>query len=381
VSAKRVIAHLDCDAFYATVELLRRPELVGQPVIVAGSGPRAVVTTASYEARRYGIGSAMPATRARRLCPDAVVIPPDFGAYRATSIAVWDVVRERLDRVQQMGLDEAYADLTGVEKPLRVLRELLAEVKQRTGITVSAGVGPSRLVAKCCSDLGKPAGFVAMGREEACVRFASAPTSRVPGIGPKTADRLAELGLRTVGQLQGADEALLAARFGARTAGFLKARAQFRDDSRRPSHARPRPPSTRTSATSRRSSRCCAASPPTSARACAVAAAAAARSPSRCGWTTGPRSPAPVRWRRPRTTPSSSPASHSSSCAPTRRRGRCACWASAWPPSRTSSSRRAAPRRCPAGSSSCRCRPAWISGSPPVGPAAASGPAGRSRSA
>ena len=228
---KRVIAHLDCDAFYATVELLRRPELAGKPVIVAGSGPRAVVTTASYEAREFGVGSAMPASRARRLCPDAIVIPPDFTAYRETSGKVWEVVGERLDRVQQLGLDEAYADLTGVEKPLRVLREVVAAVKEATGIVVSVGVGPSRLIAKCCSDLGKPAGFVAMGREEACVRFATAPTTRVPGIGPRTADRLAELGLRTLGQLQQADEERLAGRFGANTARFLIARANFEDHS------------------------------------------------------------------------------------------------------------------------------------------------------
>jgi DNA polymerase-4 len=228
---KRVIAHLDCDAFYATVELLRRPELVGKPVIVAGTGPRAVVTTASYEAREFGVGSAMPASRARRLCPDAIVIPPDFAAYRETSERVWEVVGERLDRVQLLGLDEAYADLTGVEKPLRVLREVVAAVKEATGIVVSVGIGPSRLVAKCCSDLGKPAGFVAMGREEACVRFATAPTSRVPGIGPKTAERLAELGVRTLGQLQQADEGRLATRFGTNSARFLKARALFEDDS------------------------------------------------------------------------------------------------------------------------------------------------------
>lgn len=231
MTPKRVIAHLDCDAFYATVELLRRPELVGKPVIVAGSGPRAVVTTASYEARKFGVGSAMPASRARRLCPEAIVIPPDFAAYRETSKRVWEVVGQRLDRVQQIGIDEGYADLTGVEKPLRVLRELVEEVKVETGIVISVGIGPSRLVAKCCSDLGKPAGFVAMGREEACVRFATAPTSRIPGIGPKTADRLAELGLRTIGHLQKADEARLAARFGANTARFLKARAEFHDDS------------------------------------------------------------------------------------------------------------------------------------------------------
>jgi DNA polymerase-4 len=228
---KRVIAHLDCDAFYATVELLRRPELAGQPVIVAGSGPRSVVTTASYEARKYGVGSAMPASRARRLCPQAVVIPPDFTAYRDTSKRVWAMVADRLDRLQQLGLDEAYADLTGVPKPLRVLRGVIDAVKTETGIQLSVGIGPSRLVAKCCSDLGKPAGFVAMGREEACVRFATAPTSRVPGIGPKTADRLAELGLRTIGQLQQADPDQLAERFGANTGHWLVARAHFVDDS------------------------------------------------------------------------------------------------------------------------------------------------------
>ncbi len=231
MAPKRVIAHLDCDAFYATVELLRRPELAGKPVIVAGSGPRSVVTTASYEAREFGVGSAMPASQARRLCPKAIVIPPDFSAYREKSREVWSLVRERLERVQSMGLDEAYADLTGVEKPLRVLRELVASVRADTGIQISVGIGPSRLVAKCCSDLGKPAGFVAMGREEACIRFAPAPTRRLPGIGPKTAERLASMGFATVAQLQEADEALLAARFGDRWARYLKARASFFDDS------------------------------------------------------------------------------------------------------------------------------------------------------
>jgi DNA polymerase-4 len=228
---KRVIAHLDCDAFYATVELIRRPELKGKPVIVAGSGPRSVVTTASYEARKFGVGSAMPASQARRLCPQAIVIPPDFTAYREKSREVWNLVATRLEHRQSMGLDEAYADLTGVPKPLRVLRELITEVREVTGIQISVGVGPSRLVAKCCSDLGKPAGFVAMGREEACVRFAPAPTRRLPGIGPKTAERLAELGYATVGQLQEAEEGQLASRFGERMAQYLKARAAFHDDS------------------------------------------------------------------------------------------------------------------------------------------------------
>jgi DNA polymerase IV len=228
---KRVIAHLDCDAFYASVELLRRPELRGKAVIVAGSGPRAVVTTASYEARRYGVGSAMPASRARRLCPHAIVLPPDFEAYRTTSRAVWEIVTERLGPLQHLGLDEAYADLTGTEKPLRVLRELVAAVLEQTGISLSAGVAPNRLIAKICSDLGKPRGFVAMGREEAAERFAGDPPSRLPGIGPKTAERLREHGIETIGALQRMAEAELAARFGARHGRELHARAWFHDDS------------------------------------------------------------------------------------------------------------------------------------------------------
>lgn len=228
---KRVVAHLDCDAFYASVELLRRPELRGKPVIVSGSGPRAVVTTASYEARRYGVGSAMPASRALRLCPHAIVVPPDFAAYQETSRAVWGIVGARLAVVQGMGLDEAYADLTGVEKPLRVLRELVAEVRERTGISLSVGVGPNRLVAKVCSDLDKPRGFVAMGREAAAEHFAGESPSRLPGIGPKTAERLRAMGIETIGALQRFPEQQLIARFGARYGRDLRRRAWFHDDS------------------------------------------------------------------------------------------------------------------------------------------------------
>ena len=224
---RRVIAHLDCDAFYVSVELLRRPELIGKPVVVAGSGPRAVVTTASYEARKYGVGSASPAAQARRLCPQAVFVPPDFPAYTAKSREVWALVRDRLPVVQQVGLDEGYADVTEAEKPLRVLRELVEEVRDRTGITMSVGVGPNRLIAKVSSDLEKPQGFVAMGREEACRRLAGASLRIIPGIGPKTAERLAAMGLTTIGALQQADEAVLAQRFGPRYGADLLARAHF----------------------------------------------------------------------------------------------------------------------------------------------------------
>lgn len=221
------IAHLDLDAFYASVELQRRPELRGLPVIVAGSGPRAVVTTASYEARRFGVGSAMPASRARRLCPDAVVITPDFEAYRATSRAVMDLLRGHVERVEQLGLDEAYLDLSGLVAPKAAMRRLVAEIRERTGMSASVGIGPNRLVAKVASDAEKPAGFLVLTREEACARFAQAPPGLVPGIGPRTAERLAALGITTLAALAGADEAALVAAFGARQGPWLRSRARF----------------------------------------------------------------------------------------------------------------------------------------------------------
>jgi DNA polymerase IV len=229
---RRVVVHMDCDAFYATVELLRHPELVGKPVIVAGSGPRAVVTTASYEARKYGIGSAMPASRARRLCPGAVVIPPDFTAYREKSGEVWGLVAERLrSPLQQVSVDEAYADITALEKPLKALRELVAEVRERTGITISVGVGPNRLVAKTASDAEKPAGFVVLSREDACARFAGRPTRILQGVGPRTQERLEQMGITTVAHLQAAAEEALVERFGARMGRWLRALAFFHDAS------------------------------------------------------------------------------------------------------------------------------------------------------
>jgi DNA polymerase-4 len=223
---------MDCDAFYATVELLRHPELAGKPVIVAGSGPRAVVTTASYEARKFGIGSAMPASRARRLCPNAIVIPPDFTAYREKSAEVWGLVTERLQApLQQVSVDEAYADVTALDKPLRVLRELVAEVRERTGITISVGVGPNRLVAKTASDAEKPAGFVVLSREDACARFAARPTRILQGVGPRTQERLEQMGITTVAHLQASSKEALVERFGARMGQWLHALALFQDAS------------------------------------------------------------------------------------------------------------------------------------------------------
>src|SRR5690349_20965451 len=132
--AERCIAHVDMDAFYVSVELRRRPELRGLPVIVAGSGPRSVVTTASYEARRFGVGSAMPAARARRLCPDGVYLKPDFPYYRRASAQVMELVRAAAAAVEVVGLDEAYLDLTGMPAPRAQMRRLATAIEQRTGL-------------------------------------------------------------------------------------------------------------------------------------------------------------------------------------------------------------------------------------------------------
>ncbi|HEX5308519.1 MAG TPA: DNA polymerase IV [Solirubrobacteraceae bacterium] len=226
----RCVAHLDADAFYVSVELNRRPELRGLPVIVAGSGPRAVVTTASYEARKFGVGSAMPAARARRLCPEAVVLAPDFTHYREVSRKLMGIVRANVEQVEVVGLDEAYLDLSGLHSPRAAMRRILAQVKDETQLVCSVGIGPNKLVAKVASDAEKPAGFCVLTREQACERFAAAPPGLIPGIGPKTAAKLAAMGLRTLGELARAPEQVLAERFGPNQGRELLRRARFEHD-------------------------------------------------------------------------------------------------------------------------------------------------------
>ncbi len=225
-----LIAHVDMDAFYVSVELQRRPELNGKPVVVAGSGPRAVVTTASYEARRFGVFSATPAERARRLCPQAVFIPPDFEHYRARSREVMQTLHDHVDRVEVVGLDEAYLDLTGFERPRAAARRLKAAVTERTGLGCSIGIGPSKLVAKVASDADKPDGFVELTAEQARERFAQARPGLVPGIGPKTAERLQRNGIETLGALAAVPDHRLTEWFGSRLGPYLGSLARFEDE-------------------------------------------------------------------------------------------------------------------------------------------------------
>jgi len=221
------IAHLDADAFYVSVHLRHDPSLRGKPVVVAGSGPRSVVTTASYEARRFGIHSAGSAAAARVACPHAVFIKPDFPMYRAASAEMWEIVRGYLGELEHVGLDEGYADVSGLERPVSTLREVVQAVKEQTTLQLSVGLGPNRRVAKVASDCDKPAGFTVLSREQACERFADADPKLIPGIGPKTRDRLRELGITTLAKLREAPDELLATRFTQRGVRELKESAAF----------------------------------------------------------------------------------------------------------------------------------------------------------
>jgi DNA polymerase-4 len=218
------------DAFYVSVELQRRAELQGLPVVVAGSGPRAVVTTASYEARRFGVFSATPAERARRLCPDAVFIPPDFDHYRERSREVMAVLRDHVERVEVVGLDEAYLDLTGLDRPRAAARRVKAAVVEQTGLGCSIGLGPNKLVAKVASDAEKPDGFLELTADGARERFAGSRPGLIPGIGPKTAERLERQGIATLGRLAVTPDERLSEWFGPRLGPWLGRLARFEDD-------------------------------------------------------------------------------------------------------------------------------------------------------
>ncbi len=217
------------DAFYVSVELLRRPELRELPVVVAGSGPRAVVTTASYEARRFGVHSATPASRARRLCPQAVFIAPDFEHYRTASARVMELLRAHFETVEVVGLDEAYVDLSGLARPRASVKRARTEILSTCGLNCSVGIGPNKLIAKMASDLEKPNGFVLLDQAAARARFGTFAAGIIPGVGPKTVERLATLGIETVAQLADAEEERLVDAFGPRLGPHLRARGRLED--------------------------------------------------------------------------------------------------------------------------------------------------------
>ncbi len=204
----RHIIHADLDAFYATVEQLDNPELRGKPVLVGGRPEnRGVVATASYEARPFGVHSAMPMRTAVRLCPQGVVVPPRFNRYREMSRSVMEIFRDFTELIEPLSLDEAYLDITdGVDAeagrwPLGVALELKRRVREETGLTVSVGVSASKAVSKIASDMDKPDGLVVVPPGEQAEFLAPLPVGKLWGIGPKTAERLNAEGVDTIGAL------------------------------------------------------------------------------------------------------------------------------------------------------------------------------------
>lgn len=214
----RKIIHVDMDAFYASVEQRDDASLRGRPVVVAWRGARSVVCAASYEARVFGIRSAMPAARAERLCPDAVFVPPDFTRYRAVSRQVRAIFLRHTDLVEPLSLDEAFLDVTASRSELpsatAIAQSIRAEIREETALTASAGVAPNKFLAKIASDWRKPDGLFVI-RPEAVLDFLEPlAVARIPGVGKVTDGRLAALGIRTVGELRARPLAELEGEFG-----------------------------------------------------------------------------------------------------------------------------------------------------------------------
>ena len=214
----RVIVHADMDAFYAAIEQLDRPELRGKPILVGFPGRRGVVSTASYEARPFGVGSAMPMVTARRLCPQAIVVPPRFDRYVEVSSTIMGVFARFSPRVEPLSLDEAFLDMTGAEglfgPPAEMGESLRRAVKEATGLTVSVGVSCTKYVAKVASDFHKPDGLTVVPPDQVLAFLHPLPVRRLWGVGPRGAEAFERLGLRTIGEVAAASPALLASELG-----------------------------------------------------------------------------------------------------------------------------------------------------------------------
>lgn len=228
------ILHVDMDAFYAAVEVRRRPELRGKPVIVGGAGSRGVVTSASYEARRFGVHSAMPMLRARRLCPQAVIVPPDFASYQAASAGVMAVFKSVTPLVEPISLDEAFLDVSGALRrlgpPRQVAEYIRATVEDEQQLTCSVGVAATKFVAKLASAHCKPDGLLVVPRDDVVVFLHPLPVAALWGVGAVTEQALVRLGLHTVGDIAQTPVATLKRALGAATGAHLSALSWGRDE-------------------------------------------------------------------------------------------------------------------------------------------------------
>src|SRR5579872_921484 len=214
----RKIIHVDMDAFYASVEQRDDPQLRGKPVIVAWKGNRSVVCAASYEARAFGVRSAMPAVRAERLCPAAVFVAPDFTRYRAVSHSVREIFKRHTDLIEPLSLDEAYLDVTENKTDLPtatlVARTIREQIRQELSLTASAGVAPNKFLAKIASDWRKPDGLFVIQPDDVDTFVSPLPVGRLPGVGKVNEEKLVKLGIKTVGDLRSLELPRLEQEFG-----------------------------------------------------------------------------------------------------------------------------------------------------------------------
>jgi DNA polymerase-4 len=214
----RKIVHVDMDAFYASVEQRDDPGLSGRPVVVAWKGKRSVVCAASYEARRFGVRSAMPAITAERMCPDAIFVPPDFVRYKAASVAIREIFHRHTDAIEPLSLDEAYLDVTenkgGLPTATLVAKAIRQQIREELNLTASAGVAPNKFLAKIASDWRKPNGQFVIQPHEVQEFLLTLPVGRIPGVGKVTEARMAKVGVRTMGDIHAMEFATLEQHFG-----------------------------------------------------------------------------------------------------------------------------------------------------------------------
>ncbi len=262
-SGSRFIAHVDMDAFYASVELLRRPELRGMPLVIGGRRStaqadafpvlreykgRGVITTATYEARALGLHSGMALMRAAKLAPDALLLPADFDEYRRCSRLFKEAVRAIAPEIEDRGIDEIYADLTALvaaddvagSSARGIARSIQRAVRDATALSCSVGVAPNKLLAKIASELDKPGGITVLAEDDIPARVWPLPVRRINGIGPKAAARLNALGIRTIGDLAKAEPALLIERFGEKHGAWMSEAARGRDERPVVTHSEPK---------------------------------------------------------------------------------------------------------------------------------------------
>jgi DNA polymerase IV len=231
----RKIIHVDMDAFYASVEQRDNPELRGKPVAVGGSSKRGVVAAASYEARAFGVRSAMPSITAQRNCPDLVFVKPRFEVYRDVSRQIRAIFEQHTDIVEPLSLDEAYLDVTsdkqGIGSAVKIAKQIRSDIKSETGLTASAGVSYNKFIAKLASDQNKPDGLCVILPEQGAEFVATLPVRRFHGVGPRTAEKMAKLGIETGADLAARSELWLQQHFGS-FAGYLYKAARGIDNRR-----------------------------------------------------------------------------------------------------------------------------------------------------